>query len=330
MEKPRVFIGSSSEALAVAQAIHANLEHQCFCEIWTHGVFGINKLPLESLLSVASHTDYAIIVFHPDDFVTTRGKRKNTPRDNVIFELGLFIGRLGKDRTCFVQPRGIDIKIPSDLVGLIPAAYDPSHPNLRASLGPACVEINAAISLSEARKYGVLKIGFFEEYKDRFESLLKTSSELTSFFIHSRRWREMHDQDIRSFLDRDSTKLSVFLPNVANKDMFDQIKQNFSDGPQIKHFVIDAYRYFFDLKQTWKKVKIYDFDVYPTYSFYKFDQTCVLAMYPTCPNKQSVPTLEVSVRESFGLFVGNDLKLLLKNRKPKTDTDLQNIINSVT
>ncbi len=119
MEKPRVFIGSSSEALAVAQAIHANLEHQCFCEIWTHGVFGINKLPLESLLSVASHTDYAIIVFHPDDLVTTRGKRKNTPRDNVIFELGLFIGKLGKDRTCFVQPRGIDIKIPSDLVGLV-------------------------------------------------------------------------------------------------------------------------------------------------------------------------------------------------------------------
>ncbi len=125
MTKPRVFIGSSSEALKVAEAIHQNLEHDCFCEIWTHGVFGVNKYPLDALLKQANNADYAIMVFHPDDLTTTRGKRRGSPRDNVIFELGLFIGKLGRNKTCFVIPRGVDVKIPSDIVGLTPAAYDP-------------------------------------------------------------------------------------------------------------------------------------------------------------------------------------------------------------
>jgi len=327
MTKSRVFIGSSSEALKVAEAIHQNLEHDCFCEIWTHGIFGINKYQLDALLKQASNADYAILVLHPDDITTARGKQRRSPRDNVIFELGLFIGKLGKDKTCFVTPRGVDVKIPSDLVGITPAAYDPTHPNLRAALGPVCTEIKTAIGSNELRKYGLERIGFFEEFNGEFEALLKNSNELTTFFIHSRRWREMNNEHIRSFLKRNKTKLAVLLPNIQNNELFSHIEHNFEDGPQIRGFVIDAYRYFNNLKKDFgAKVRIFDFDFYPTYSFYRFDKTCILAMYPTTPKKQSVPTLAVSTIEALGEFVSNDLKLLLKNRKPKTDTEIKQII----
>lgn len=327
MTKPRVFIGSSSEALKIAEAIHQNLDHDCFCEIWTHDVFGVNKYPLDALLKQANNADYAIMVLHPDDLTTTRGKQCHSPRDNVIFELGLFIGKLGKDKTCFVAPRGVDVKIPSDLVGLTPAAYDPKHPNLRAALGPACTEIKAAIGSNGMRRYGIKRVGFFEKFNGEFEALLQNSSELTTFFIHSRRWREMNNDHIRGFLKRSKTKLTVILPNVENSTMFSQIEKNFEDGPQIRSFVIDAYRYFGNLKKEFgAKVRIFDFDFYPTYSFYRFDKTCILAMYPTSPRKQSVPTLEVSIIEAFGEFVSNDLKLLLKNRKQKTDAEIKRVI----
>ncbi|WP_454458042.1 TIR domain-containing protein [Thauera phenylacetica] len=325
--KPRVFIGSSSEAKKVAEAIHRNLDHDCFCEIWTHGIFGVGTYPLEALIEQANKADYAIMVLHPDDVTRSRGKQSQAPRDNVIFELGLFIGKLGKGRTCFVAPRGVDVKIPSDLVGLTPAAYDPKHPNLVAALGPACAEIREAIEASTLRRYGLERIGFFEEFNGEFETLFKTAKELTTFFIHSRRWREMNNDHIRSFLKRAKTKLTVVLPNMKNADLISRLEKNFEDGPQLRSFIIDAYRYFGGLRKEFgSKVRIFDFDFYPTYSFYRFDKTCIMAMYPTTAKKQAVPTFGVVASEGFGEFVDNDLKLLLERQKPKTDTEIKRII----
>jgi hypothetical protein len=62
------------------------------------------------------------------------------PRDNIVFELGLFMGRLGRERTFIVRPGSGPLKIPSDLAGISVAAFDwpRSDGNYRAALGPAC------------------------------------------------------------------------------------------------------------------------------------------------------------------------------------------------
>ena len=62
--------------------------------------------------------DFGVIVFGPDDIVQSRGSEKVAPRDNVIFELGLLMGGFGRERTFIVKPKGLDIKIPSDLLGV--------------------------------------------------------------------------------------------------------------------------------------------------------------------------------------------------------------------
>lgn len=53
----------------------------------------------------------------PDDLVRYRGKKVNAPRDNVIFELGLFMGAIGRDRT-YLLTSSKEMKIPSDLDGI--------------------------------------------------------------------------------------------------------------------------------------------------------------------------------------------------------------------
>ncbi|MGZ0708961.1 TIR domain-containing protein [Coraliomargarita sp. W4R53] len=144
--RPKVFIGSSSEGLAIAEAIQVNLDHEAEVTIWSQGVFGLSQGTLESLVSVLGDFDYAILVLTPDDLTESRSEIQNAPRDNVLFELGLFIGHLGRERCFITYDRTAELKIPSDLAGISPADFQPhSDGNLQAAVGSATTRMKAVI-----------------------------------------------------------------------------------------------------------------------------------------------------------------------------------------
>lgn len=146
--KPQIFIGSSVERLRIANAVQIGLEHDAECTVWTQGVFELSQYTLTSLMEQLTRSDFGLFILAPDDFTTMRDEAKQTVRDNVIFELGLFVGQLGKDRCFIVTPRGTDFHLPTDLLGLTPAMFDPNREdgNLQAALGPACSMIREAIA----------------------------------------------------------------------------------------------------------------------------------------------------------------------------------------
>lgn len=119
-EKPKIFIGSSAESLDVVREMRSGFYHDDFeVTSWNQGgVFGVSRYPVEDLLDQVKSADFAILVLGADDKVISRKQDFEAPRDNVIFELGLFIGHLGRDRVFIASPKGVDIKIPSDLIGL--------------------------------------------------------------------------------------------------------------------------------------------------------------------------------------------------------------------
>ena len=134
-ECPAVFVGSSSESLPIATALAETIhEKSCVhCRPWSDpSIFAPSSTTIESLVQAAEKTDLAVLVFGPDDTVRSRGSQAKAPRDNVIFELGLFIGALGRQRTLLVCPRGNDLKIPSDLLGVTPLKFGTvrGRPNL--------------------------------------------------------------------------------------------------------------------------------------------------------------------------------------------------------
>jgi predicted Zn-dependent protease len=141
--KPRAFIGSSVEGLDAAYAIQQNLLHDAECTVWDQSVFELSSTSIESLIEALANSDFAIFVFSPDDETKMRGKESATVRDNVLFELGLFIGRLGRERVFFVVPSGTDMHIPTDLLGVTPGKFDPRREDgkLQAATGPVCNQI---------------------------------------------------------------------------------------------------------------------------------------------------------------------------------------------
>ena len=124
---PVVFIGSSSEAVAIARSIQAGIQRDDIAvKVWAEGVFRASRTTIEDLEREAHEVDFAVLVVTPDDTIESRGTQQLGPRDNVIFELGLFMGALGRERTFIVARKGADIKIPTDLLGVTRLAYLPS------------------------------------------------------------------------------------------------------------------------------------------------------------------------------------------------------------
>jgi predicted nucleotide-binding protein len=142
----RTFIGSSTEGLPIANKLQMLLDSDLAVEVWNQGtVFGLGDVTLEALERAVLSYDFGIFVFTPDDELHTRGESKPVARDNVVFELGLFIGKLTRRRAFVIHPSKRAITLPSDLSGITTANYDPDNSNIAAALGPACERIRDAV-----------------------------------------------------------------------------------------------------------------------------------------------------------------------------------------
>src|SRR5262245_58078126 len=126
--KPRIFRGSSGQQEKLLQALTRGLQDIADVAPWTT-VFNPGVSTLERLVELTREVDFAAFVFAQDDW-TTKGASPETasgeasPRDNVVFEAGLFGGALGIRRTFILHANGA--KLPTDLLGLTSIRYDPA------------------------------------------------------------------------------------------------------------------------------------------------------------------------------------------------------------
>lgn len=131
MEKLNVFIGSSSEERKIDTQIRNIIEENNakatnWRKIFTPGEFG-----LDSLIKISNKIDAAVLIASLDDKIWYRGNKTTTPRDNIIFEIGLFIRALGRNRVAVVvvnNENGETPKLPSDLLGLNLLFHDINKP----------------------------------------------------------------------------------------------------------------------------------------------------------------------------------------------------------
>jgi predicted nucleotide-binding protein len=145
-----MFIGSSVEGRRIAEALQLNLDYDLDCTVWHQGVFALSRGTLDSLVEIASAFDFATLVLTPDDVVRKRGRQRRAGRDNVVFELGLFIGALGPERTFLVHCRDHPIDLPSDLAGVTAATFA-ERDDLVAALGPVATQLRVHIERQRLR-----------------------------------------------------------------------------------------------------------------------------------------------------------------------------------
>jgi hypothetical protein len=146
MNKPRIFLGSSGKQQKMIQALTRGLEDVARVEPWTTS-FNPGTTTLERLFELAHEVDFAAFVFAQDDWTTSQaasapaaGAGQASPRDNVVFEAGLFGGLLGMRRTFILHANGA--KLPTDLLGLTSVRYAGTTPT---EVRAVCEKLRKAI-----------------------------------------------------------------------------------------------------------------------------------------------------------------------------------------
>lgn len=161
---PTVFVASSSEGLDVAKAVRALLLQElggtARVTPWTRE-FELSATYIESLEKAARQADFAVLVVTPDDVSISRGRKKTAPRDNVVFELGLFMGCLGRERCFVVAEDRPDLRLPSDLLGVHLATFGRrTGQALRDALDAPCLLIGERIGkLGPRHRFGAEALG---------------------------------------------------------------------------------------------------------------------------------------------------------------------------
>jgi hypothetical protein len=155
MDRPRVFIGSSQNNVRVARAVQANLSADVEARLWNQGIFHLSKDNLSNILDELEQADFGVFILGADDEAIIKDESVKIPRDNVIFEFGIYVGRLGPFRAfAIIPPKTTPIHILSDFHGLTVATLqEVSDDNLFISAGPACTIITEEIQrLGRSRK----------------------------------------------------------------------------------------------------------------------------------------------------------------------------------
>ena len=210
--KPRIFIGSSGEGLDVASYIKAELAHYFDCYLWTDGIFKHNKSTLDTLVQGASYFDFGIMVATKDDLTQTRGNDYATPRDNIIFELGLFYGRLGASKTFLFQEK--ESKLPSDMYGITVARFEKKEilkdsQSLNSEINKVKGEIEEQHKLGELGLLPstALAIGYFQNFVSVICDALMAKKEM-----------DVNGVDYKKF------QLNIIKPNELDVDIHRRIK----------------------------------------------------------------------------------------------------------
>jgi len=137
-DKIRILIAASAGANDIARSVHDAFKDEPFnVVIWTEGLFRGSNYAIDMLESELDQSDIAIAICEPN------GKGA---RDSIIFELGFFMGRLGRHRTFLIEPRHEEIKLPSELAGINTITYRLAEgQDLTKALAPACHQLRKII-----------------------------------------------------------------------------------------------------------------------------------------------------------------------------------------
>lgn len=219
--KPKIFIGSSTKGYKIAEKVKTYLSAIADCHLWKDdGIWEVNSSTFDNLLRMVKFFDFGVFVATADDLtLTSDDKLVLEPRDNVILEMALYLGALGKEKAFLLVEK--EIKLPSDFNGIYMPKFTVSDDN---SIENACKELFSKI---------------LEYYQLGYLSLYPTTALAIGYYRNfvEGTAESMHDAEVLEFEGVQFTnfKLKIVMPNdlkgnIRQKASIFYKKNNFTEN----------------------------------------------------------------------------------------------------
>lgn len=230
-----LFLASSKESLPIAEAVKTWFEAKDVeVTIWSEDVFKVNRGYLDTLLNRSMFYDYLVAIFSADDEALIREEYQVVTRDNVIFEFGLFLGRLGINRTFMLLEDGVSLF--SDWEGIKPAKFR-RRDNMVSAVGVACQQVMQEMQVAQKVKHfsmlpsTSLAVGYYHNFLQRVYEAFERSE---MFTISERNVRGEY-VDVATYPIRDRYPvIEVRIPNNLAELEHDIIKRRAQSFKQVR------------------------------------------------------------------------------------------------
>ena len=208
--KSRIFIGSSTESLKIAETVQKLMEPEFECEIWNKNFFDLNQSTYDNLVQKAPSFDYAVFIGGPDDKVICRNtgeqaEKKIAPRDNVYLEFALYAGILSAARSFFLLDEACGIA--SDLKGITLSYYADQMESIQQCCEELkrCIHEEEKINRIRLLPSTSLAIGYYRNFIEQLLICLRTQTEILT------------DQE-RVKLESREVKVNIIIPGSVDED----------------------------------------------------------------------------------------------------------------
>jgi hypothetical protein len=233
MDRSRIFIASSEKALEFAGMLRNEINGAEYCEAdtWKDAFERTaTETKIEALEASVKVYEYAVIIFTKADLLVSGQDLKS--RDDCVFNAGLFMASLGRQRCILLSSVGKDG--PSDLSGIIPLKFrEPddltSHDKCRPAIQTAAGAIQAWVQRSATGRGPTNRPLTHDEVlaRERMESRGGVLCE-DQVVVASVQPRAMHYQaakQVRMNLDSNIRYLYFFHGNLDAADKIPQLLQ---------------------------------------------------------------------------------------------------------
>lgn len=211
--KKRVFIGSSKESKEVAEMLknHIEMDPNYECVVW-NTIFDLGLTNFENLLKKVITFDYAIFVVAPDDVVVKNSTHEKTirTRDNIVLEIGLFTGELGK-RSVYIFKHD-SCTLPTDLLGYVYVPYNNDTLKNPSAFNECCKKLrdtmdreSKTLKISLKPANGLAK-GYFENFIVPTTDMIQNNPKVV---IGGKTYA----------LDGKEIELNIVIPNISEGDI---------------------------------------------------------------------------------------------------------------
>lgn len=241
-EAPSCFVGSSYEGLPYARALVDLLrERDIACEQWNLTTFALGQTTVENLEAALARNSFAALVATSDDRVVSRGKARLSPRDNIIFEFGLFAGRLGRTRAFLLVADDVSsLKLPTDLLGVTVGTFpirasQPARKNGMRESAEAIADAVRRLGPIEASTDPALANELLVSVSAQLAELRTSASVRMSAARRSTWMRSILAAALEPFLARSDDAYSEWLRPEPNSDVLRVVGATNLDGDHTDH-----------------------------------------------------------------------------------------------